>query len=126
MVGKRWYDLPLDTRSIGRSAEDMATAYIESLGWRILQRNAHLRFGEIDILAESPEAVIVVEVKAKKSASQGYAVEMLTSAKQRTLTLLAKMVQRQYNKPVRIDVIAIDNYPLNPQLMHYPNCVGES
>lgn len=116
----------MNTRSRGDAGESLAVTYLESLGWQILGRNVHKRFGEIDILADNKTEVILVEVKAKKNSVYGSAVEMLTLSKQATLSKLAKLVQAQYNKPVRIDVITIDGFATSePKLTHYPYAVGE-
>lgn len=119
------YSKGMDTRSLGSTGESEAVAYLEGLGWKILARNIHLRFGEIDILADNGEFVVIVEVKMKRSHVQGTAAEMVTPAKQQTLRQLANLMQQQYNKPVRIDVIAIDNVFDKPELTHYPFAVGE-
>lgn len=114
------------TRVTGRQGEDAAARFLESLGWHILDRNIHYRVGEVDLLADSGKEIVLVEVKVKRSYSQGAAVEMLTWSKQRTLRQLAKHVQVTYNKPVRIDVITIDNFGTPKQtLQHYPYAVGE-
>lgn len=116
----------MNTRSVGNSGEDAAADFLHQLGWTILERNVHLRFGEIDILADCDDAVVIVEVKAQKTAIAGTAVEMLTPAKQRTLRLLARFLQPRYNKPVRVDVIAIDNFGTPGQsLIHYPHAIEE-
>lgn len=116
----------MSTRSTGSTAEDMAVDFLCQLGWNIVGRNLHYRFGEIDILAEYQNQLIVVEVKAKRRAGQGAAVEMITPVKQKRLRQLAHWVQAEYNKPVRIDVLAIDNYG-SPEMSitHYPYAVGE-
>jgi putative endonuclease len=116
----------MHTRGIGANAEEAAVNFITQLGWKVIERNSHYRFGEIDILADNSETLILIEVKAKKSASHGLAVEMLTYSKQKTLLKLAKWVQSKYNKPVRIDVITIDNFTGRaPEIVHYPNAIGE-
>src|SRR5688500_14500824 len=116
----------MNTRQSGGQAEAYVCIYLEQLGWKILGRNMHYRFGEVDILADTGESVALIEVKAKKSTTQGYAVEMLTPKKQQTLCKLAKWVGAEYNKPVRIDVITLDNCgSAQPLLAHYPFAVGE-
>ena len=119
------YSGNMSTRSIGNHGEEVAVAFLEKLGWQIVARNAHLGFGEIDILADSGDYLVIVEVKAKKTAYQGYAVEMITAAKKQVLRRLAKMVQTRYNKPVRVDVVAIDNYAATPKITHYPFAIEE-
>ncbi len=116
----------MHTRGTGNLGEDAAVQFIANLGWKVVGRNLHYRFGEIDILADSGEHMVVVEVKVKKSLYQGHAVEMVTPSKQRTLQKLAKWIEQEYNKPVRIDVITIDNFNSNSlDLVHYPFAVGE-
>lgn len=116
----------MSTRATGSTAEDMAVDFLCQLGWKIVGRNLHYRFGEIDILAEHKKQLIIVEVKAKRHATQGMAIEMITPVKQRRLRQLAHWVEAEYNKPVRIDVIAIDDFG-SPQatITHYPYAIGE-
>jgi putative endonuclease len=116
----------MSTRATGSTAEDMAVDFLRQLGWKIIGRNLHYRFGEIDILAEWENEIIVVEVKAKRARGQGVAVEMITPVKHRRLRQLAHWVQAEYNKPVRIDVIAIDDFG-SPRvtITHYPYAIGE-
>ncbi len=96
--------------------------------WRILGRNLHYRFGEIDILAADLERkeLVIVEVKAKSGTGFGAASEMLPTYKQKRLRKLAKWILAQYNKPVRIDVICVEQY-LSPQphIEHYVSAIGE-
>ncbi len=116
----------MNTRSIGNTGEAAAANYLQSLGWKIIGQHLHYRFGEIDILAEAKDHLVIVEVKAKKSSSHGLAVEMLTKSKQAVLRKLAKLMVYEYNKPVRIDVITIDDFNSTcPKLVHYPFAIGE-
>ncbi|HEY1074157.1 MAG TPA: YraN family protein [Patescibacteria group bacterium] len=116
----------MNTRSVGNSGEEAAVLFIEQLGWQVVGRNLHYRFGEIDILATNGTHMIVIEVKAKKSSMYGEAVEMVTRSKQATLRKLAKVVEAEYNKPVRIDVITLDNFATSQaSVTHYPFAIGE-
>ena len=111
----------MSTRATGNLGESLAVTFLEKLGWKVIQRNVHYRFGEIDILAETKDYIVIVEVKAKKDSSQGYAVEMITPSKKQVLRKLANLLQVEYNKPVRVDVIAIDGYAdTAPNITHYP------
>lgn len=57
---------------IGRLAEDLVARRLAAAGWRIVERNARTRFGELDIVALDGEALVFVEVKAgRESASSG-------------------------------------------------------
>ncbi len=116
----------MNTRAQGNEAERLAADFLSQKGWTIHGHNLHFHFGEVDILAEESDYLVVVEVKAKKSASFGYAVEMLTPAKKSVLRRLAKWVGSRYNKPVRVDVVTVDNFPsAHPIITHYPFAVEE-
>lgn len=114
----------MSTRSVGAAGEAMATAFLAAKGWPILDQNLYLRFSEIDILARDGDTLVVVEVKAKKSASHGTAAEQVTTAKKARLRRLAALVEQTYNCPVRVDVIAIDDFGGKPKLTHYQNALA--
>lgn len=50
---------------LGKKGEDAAAMYLRLKGYRILQRNFHSRYGEIDIIAFKNETVVFVEVKTR-------------------------------------------------------------
>jgi putative endonuclease len=52
---------------IGRAAEDLVASCLTRSGWRVLERNAHTRFGELDIVALDGDALVFVEVKAGRA-----------------------------------------------------------
>jgi putative endonuclease len=79
-----------NTRERGRRGEEAAVAALRERGYRILERNARLRRGEIDVVAEEGGAIVFVEVKSRRTASAGTPAEAVTLRKQRTLTRLAK------------------------------------
>jgi putative endonuclease len=49
---------------IGRRAEDLVAARLSASDWRIVERNARTRVGEIDIVALDDRTLVFVEVKA--------------------------------------------------------------
>lgn len=116
----------MHTRDKGAYGESLVAEYLERLGWRIVARNLHFRFGEVDVVALAEKKLVLVEVKVKAGGGFGRAVEMITPQKQRTLLRLAKLLQTKYNRPVRIDVVVIDYLGSSaPHLTHYPNAIGE-
>ena len=52
--------------TLGRSGEDAAVQYLESIGHRVLHRGWRVRHFEIDILTETPGVLHFVEVKTRK------------------------------------------------------------
>ncbi len=53
----------------GRAAEDIACRRLEAQGWRILERNARTRYGELDLVAIGAGTLVFVEVKAGREGS---------------------------------------------------------
>ncbi|MFZ4438247.1 MAG: YraN family protein, partial [Syntrophales bacterium] len=53
--------------STGKKGEELAAAYLEEAGYRIIERNYRCLFGEIDMVAEEGETLVFVEVKSRRS-----------------------------------------------------------
>ena len=108
------------TRRLGARGERLAGKYLRRQGYRVLQRNARLRLGEADLVCESPDRrdIVICEVKTRLRGSgrspQGEAIAPEASVharKRRKLAAIARVIARAngwQNRPVRIDVIAID------------------
>ena len=57
-------------RAIGAAAEDeVARRLAATDGWRLVERNARTRYGELDIVAIHGEALVFIEVKAGREGS---------------------------------------------------------
>ncbi len=68
--------------SVGKSGEAYVAKVLQRRGYRILARNWRIREGELDIVAENPNGVIVfVEVKSRTSVSYGDPLEGINSEK---------------------------------------------
>lgn len=89
----------------------MAAEYLKSKGYRILERNYRNRCGELDIIAEQDDAIIVVEVKFRKSGVYGDPLEAVNRNKQRRICRAALYYYVEcglaMDVPCRFDVIAI-------------------
>lgn len=77
------------TRSFGREAEERAAAYLEKLGYRVLQRNYRCRGGEIDLVALDGATLVFVEVKARHSDHFGTSGEAIGRRKAHHLRVAA-------------------------------------
>ncbi len=54
----------MDNKIIGKIGENLACGYLVNKGYSILDRNYREKFGEIDIIAKSPDKTLVfIEVK---------------------------------------------------------------
>jgi putative endonuclease len=102
----------LTRAEIGALGEQLATDHLTGLGLRILTRNWHCRYGELDVIAVDPttNTVVFVEVKTRTGDGFGGLAEAVTEQKARRLRRLAAMwlaSQDQRWAAVRIDVIGV-------------------
>lgn len=108
---------PTNQRAFGKNYEIQAAEYLCGKGYKILASNYQCRFGEIDLIAESPEKVIVfVEVKARSSNAFGSAGMAVTKAKQKKILRTAKQYifdrHLSWRQDYRFDVILFENHTL--------------
>ncbi len=95
---------------LGQAGEELATAYLEKAGYKILIRNYRQKCGEIDIIAEDRGTLVFVEVKTRKSTSFGIPFAAVTEKKQRQIGRVAQVYlssNNLFNHPARFDVISI-------------------
>jgi putative endonuclease len=52
---------------LGRRAEDLVAERLRAHGWRIVERNARSRAGELDLVALDGAVLVFVEVKAARA-----------------------------------------------------------
>lgn len=93
----------------GPFGEQCAAEYLERKGFRILARNYHSRFGEIDIIAENSRYIIFAEVKTREKFAMVAPEEAVTPAKQTKIAKTALMYLRknQTRLQPRFDVIGV-------------------
>ena len=102
----------MNTRGIGSRYESAACEYLVDKGYKILQRNYKNKLGEIDVIAESPENVLVYcEVKYRSNDEYGSPFEAVGYDKRRRLGRAASLhfAMQHYDdeKMCRFDVIGI-------------------
>lgn len=74
----------------GKQSEQVVSAYLESLGYSVLERNYRCRFGEIDIIAAKAGVLCFVEVKSLTSKwDESEISSMVGPAKMRRIRLTA-------------------------------------
>ena len=101
-------------KAAGYAAEDEAAAWLESRGYRILERNATFPGAEIDFVCAKDGLTVFVEVKWRSGDGFGTPEEALTWAKRRALLrALALWCARRGADPdaVRVDFLAGERGP---------------
>ena len=72
----------LDKQKFGKCGEDLASAFLQNKGYKIIERNFRFgRNGEIDIIAKKDDLVLFVEVKNRSSEKFGGALYSINSKK---------------------------------------------
>ena len=61
--------MTVQRQRMGRAAEDLVAARLTAASWKIVERNARTRYGELDIVALDGRALVFVEVKAGRTGS---------------------------------------------------------
>ncbi len=96
----------------GKIYENAAAAYLTNLGYRILDRNWHSRFGELDLVCLADGVLIICEVKYRSSMRHGDPLESVTRTKQRKImqTYRYYCMRNRIGEevPCRFDVVGID------------------
>lgn len=112
-----------DRKESGRQGESLAAFFLEKLGWRILGRNVRCALGEIDLLAEDEEALVVVEVKQVSRPSID-PIFKIDSRKRQKLSQLAQVVaMKAPGRNIRVDAVTVTGLVHNPRITHYRNII---
>jgi len=102
--------MTLREKKLGAAGEDIAVSFLQKSGYRIVERNYRIRFGEIDIIAEQGEDLVFIEVKTRTHNLYGSPFESVTLQKQKQLSKVALEYMNKrdcHERPARFDVVAI-------------------
>ena len=96
--------------SVGKNGEQIAKAYLEKQGYKILEMNKRFsRFCEIDIIALDKNTLVFCEVKTRKTTICGSPFEAITHSKYENIKkglFYYRQENPQYKK-CRIDAVSI-------------------
>jgi putative endonuclease len=117
----------------GRHAEELATAFLEKAGLRVVARNWRRPEGELDIVADDAGTCVFVEVRSRTGTALGHPLESITPEKQRHVIRSARLYLSELfgltetSAPAagyRFDVVAVTFDPEGnaaPELVHIPD-----
>ncbi len=93
----------------GENAEEQAHAYLLNKGLKPLHRNYRCKHGELDLIMTDQHALVIIEVKFRKTDKYGSALECVTRTKQSRIIAATQHYLSIHPKdcPIRFDVIAI-------------------
>lgn len=119
-----------ESARVGKNGEDFACGYLVEKGFRILERNVSAPWGELDIVAISPDKTLVfVEVKTvTRGNSLGIAPEdEMSGSKVRRFRNAAYLYANSHSYLIheergwRLDVVALVRDGERFTAMHYEN-----
>ena len=111
----------------GRIGEDYAVKWLIAHGYRIMERNYHSRYGEIDIIAEDSQYIVFVEVKTRKEGAFVSQAESVTKSKQKKILLTAQtyLAKSPCALQPRFDLAAVTTVHGEPLgLQYFSNAFG--
>lgn len=101
----------MNKRMLGTTYEKLAGAFLEQLGYEIMEYNFRCRLGEIDIIARDGEYLVFAEVKYRKTAEYGSPALAVNRKKQQTISRVAAFYCYTNGigetAPCRFDVISV-------------------
>ena len=96
-------------KEVGEKGEDIATIFLESKGFNIIERNWRYKHLEVDIIASIDKKIHFVEVKTRTNLKYGLPEESISQTKMNHLKVAASAYINQNNEweLLQFDVIAI-------------------
>ncbi len=104
----------------GVTGEVQAEQYLCAQGMMVIARRYRGGDGEIDLIMQSGDTIVFVEVKSRPDSPAGSGLMAVTAAKQRRITHAAMtfLLEREWmERPVRFDVVEISR----SGILHIPN-----
>lgn len=109
-----------NNQELGKLGEDLATKYLQKIGYIIIDRNFRCKQGEIDIIAKYKQEIIFIEVKTRTNLNYGEPAEAVTQLKQKHIERATEYYiyrNNLYKLFIRIDIIEVyikkDKYRIN-------------
>ena len=98
-------------KDTGKIGEILAQKYLESLGYRLIEKNFNCRYGELDIIAGKENILIFVEVKTRTSDLFGKPEESVGIQKIKRLRKISELYisgrKNIHKLDIRFDIISI-------------------
>jgi putative endonuclease len=100
--------------ALGKWGEELAVDHLEAAGLVVLDRNWRCRDGELDIVAQDGDVLVICEVKTRSSTAFGTPAEAIDWRKAGRLRRLAAMWlvgSSHWFESIRFDIVAVLKTP---------------
>ncbi len=94
----------------GEQAEQQACDFLITQGLTLVERNFRSSYGELDLIMKDDETLVIVEVRFRKNAKFGSALESVTVAKQVKISATTEVYLSTLENEmprIRFDVVGI-------------------
>lgn len=94
----------------GKRGEEIARAYLEKRGYKIVTANYRTKYGEIDLIARDGATLVFIEVKTRTQKKFGSPFDALTAGKCMNISRVALhylLTHGGTEQPARFDVVAV-------------------
>ena len=105
---------------LGLRGEDLAAAYLEREGYKVLERRTRIAGVEIDIVARRGEVLVFAEVKTRASDAIAAPETAVDRKKQRRMITAADAYvrERDLSLEVRFDILSVVANPEREEIRH--------
>ena len=113
-----------NSHEVGKKWEIRTKNFLIKQGYSIIESNYRKRCGEIDIIAQTKDIVVFIEVKYRKKKNISTPEESITKTKQKRIIQTAKHFIHEnsyHDKTYRFDVITITGDDTQQHFCHYKN-----
>lgn len=117
--------------TVGPKGEQLAADFLESLGYRVLDRNYRFERSEVDLVCFQPEPangfggeIVFVEVKTRSGTRFGRPEDAVTDEKKRNIVKASRAYLYEHKldgSPCRFDVVSILLAGGPPRIEHFKN-----
>ncbi len=97
-------------KRVGNFGEMLALNYLESLNYKILDRNFNTSYGEIDIIAKEKNEYVFIEVKTRTSKNYGRPADAVDFKKKKHIQNASKIYIYKHkleDKYIRYDIVEV-------------------
>lgn len=116
----------MNNRKKGNYGELIAVIYLRLKGYKIIKTNYLIKGGELDIIAQKKNEIVIIEVKTRKNKKFGAPEDAVGYQKKKNIIFASKIFLKHSgneNKRIRFDVISIVLKPF--RIKHIKNAFFE-
>jgi putative endonuclease len=117
-------------QKLGKNGEELALRFLKNKGYKEIEKNYRFGKGEIDIICQYENDLIIIEVKSVRIDGFGSGEERITPKKQKMIIetaygFLAENEQYE-NCGVRFDVVVVNFKKYPAEINHYESAFWQT